>query len=125
MFYGLRLLSATGTVGGICLKKRDMTGSRTGEKEGIAQSADHDFLPVKTFFVQQCEGRGSFSVQQISTLAAVKGTGLGAASVISSACLAQVSAFSLSAFPWWPGIHIKVVCKRLTPEVSAEQLGSH
>ncbi len=41
------------TVGGICLKKRGMTGSHTGEKEGIAQSADHDFLPVKTFYVQQ------------------------------------------------------------------------
>ncbi len=48
MFYSLRLLSANGAGGidsfdelvGKALKNRGMTGSHTGEKEGIAQSAD-------------------------------------------------------------------------------------
>ncbi len=45
----------------------------------------------------------------MSALAAAKETGRGAPSVIAAACLAQASASSLPAIPWWLGIQVRVV----------------
>ncbi len=64
----------------------------------------------------------------MSALAEAKETGLGAPSLIAAACLAQASASSLLAFPWWPWIQIRVVfparflSMRLRSVVSAEPL---
>ncbi len=64
----------------------------------------------------------------MSALAAAKGTGRVAPSVIAAACLAQASASSLPAIPWWPGIQSRVVFPArllsmlLRPAVSTEPL---
>ncbi len=64
----------------------------------------------------------------MSAPAAAKETCRGAPSVIAAACLAQASASSLSAIPWWPGVQSKVVLPahllsiRLWSTVSAEPL---
>ncbi len=42
-------------------------------------------------------------------MAAAKETGSGALSVVVAGCLAQASASSLPAMPWWSGIHSSLV----------------
>ncbi len=72
-------------------------------REGTArQSVGHEN-------VLQWQGHGSVRVRRMSALAAAKETGQGAPSVIAAACLAQASASSLPAIPWWPGIQSRVV----------------
>ncbi len=54
-------------------------------------------------------GGGSFRVRRMGARAAAKETDRGAPSLIAAACLAQASASSLPAIPWWPGIQVRVV----------------
>ncbi len=72
--------------------------------EAARQSAGDENVLVKTSVVLQWQGERS--VRQISALA-----GRGARLVIAAAWLAQASASSLPAIPWWPGIDSRVVWK--------------
>ncbi len=113
MFYGLRLLSATRAFRVDCRVKLIGVDGR-GERRRTAWRQLDSQPAMKTSWYRHPL---FYSGKAVGPLVfggwghwrRRRGLVGGAASVIAAACLAQASATSLPAIPWWPGIQSRVV----------------